>query len=54
MNLEDFRKQRSAEFLAQHELNDDEVERLIENKVNRARAFSESLRKREKEVVNFD
>ena len=54
MNLEDFRKQRSDKFLDEHTLSEDELERLIENKFNRARSLSEAFRKREKEVVDFD
>ena len=54
MNFEDFRKQRSDKFLDEHTLSEDELERLIENKFNRARSLSEAFRKREKEVVDFD
>lgn len=54
MDFEDFRKQRSAKFLAEHELDDDALERLIEGKINRALAYYEALNKREKEVVDFD
>ena len=50
----DFRKQRDAEFLARHELTQDELERLIENKFNRARAYYEAFQKREVEVVDCD
>ena len=54
MDFEDFRKQRNAKFMDEHTLSDDEFERLIENKFNRARALSEAFQKREKEVVDFD
>ena len=50
----DFRKQRDAEFLARHELTQDELERLIENKFNRARAYYEAFHKREDELVEHD
>jgi hypothetical protein len=53
MNLEDFKKQRSAKVVVEYELNDDEFEKLIENKLNRARAYREALYKREEEVT-FD
>lgn len=54
MNLEDFRKQRNAKFLDEHTLDDDELERLIENKFNRARAYSAAFQKREEEVFDCD
>ena len=54
MNYEDFRKQKNAKFLAEHELSDDELERLIEDKFNRAKAYSNAFYKREEEVVDFD
>jgi hypothetical protein len=50
----DFRKQRNAEFLAQHELTEDELERLIENKFNRARAYYEAFRTRDDLLVEQD
>jgi hypothetical protein len=51
MDLEDFKKQKSAKVIADYELNDDEFEKLIENKLNRARAYHEALYKREEEVT---
>jgi hypothetical protein len=54
MEFEDFRKQRSVKFLEQHELNDDEYERLIENKLNRARVYYEALLKREDRLAECD
>ena len=54
MELEDFRKQRNAKFLAEHELNDDELERLIEGKFNRAKAFYDAFQKREEAFVDCD
>ena len=54
MDFEDFRKQRNATFLAEHELSDDELERLIEDKFNRAKAYSNAFLKREDELVESD
>ncbi len=54
MNFEDFRKQRNAKFLAEHELTDDQLERLIENKLNRAKAFYDAFQKREERFVESD
>ena len=51
MNFEDFRKQKNAKFLAEHELDDDALEKLIEEKFNRARAYHEAFQKREEEVI---
>ena len=50
----DFRKQRDAEFLAKHELSQDELERLIENKFNRARAYYEAFRLKEDTFTECD
>ena len=54
MDFEDFRKQRNAKFLEQHELDDDALEKLIENKFNRARSYYEALSKREELLVEHD
>ncbi len=54
MNFEDFRKQKDAEFLAEHELSDDQFEKLIEEKFKRARAYQLAFGKREEEAINFD
>jgi hypothetical protein len=54
MNREDFRKQRSAKFTAEHELNDDQLEQLIENKFNRAKAYYNAFNKREEELTEQD
>ena len=54
MNFEDFRKQRNAKFLSEHELNEDELERLIEEKFKRARAYQLAFSKREEEVLDCD
>jgi hypothetical protein len=50
----DFRKQRDAEFLAKHELTEDELERLIENKFKRAKAYYEAFQMREDRFVESD
>jgi hypothetical protein len=54
MDFEDFRKQRNAKFLAEHELSDDELERLIEEKFKRAKAYNRAFLQRDDEVVDFD
>lgn len=54
MDFEDFKKQKSAKFLSEHELNEDELERLIEEKFNRARAYQLAFNKREEEVLDYD
>ena len=54
MNFEDFRKQRNAKFLDEHELSEDELEKLIEGKFNRARAYYKAFQKREEEIVDYD
>jgi hypothetical protein len=55
MTFEDFRKQKSAKVLAEHELDDDAFEKLIEEKFNRARAYYEALHKRKEEAeILFD
>ena len=46
--------QRNAEFLAQHELSDNEYKQLIEDKFNRARAYYDALHKRERQALAFD
>ena len=53
-NSLDFRKQRNAKELSEHELTQDELERLIENKFNRARAYQLAFGKREEEIVDYD
>ena len=50
----DFRKQRNASFLTEHELSDDQLERLIEEKFKRARAYQLAFLKRETEAVEAD
>lgn len=50
----DFRKQRDAEFLAQHELSQDELERLIENKFKRATAYYNAFRMRDDKFLEQD
>ena len=43
----DFRKQKDAEFLAEHELDKDQFEKLIEDKFKRARAYYEAFLRRD-------
>jgi hypothetical protein len=50
----DFRKQRSEKFTANHELTDDQLEQLIENKFNRAMLYYNALQKREDLLVEQD
>jgi hypothetical protein len=45
---------RNTRFLAEHELNDDQLEKLIEEKFKRARAYHQALHKRESEAVIVD
>ena len=54
MNQTDFRKQREAEFTAKHELTQDELEKLIEDKFKRAAALYTALQKREDIFVEYD
>lgn len=54
MDLEDFRKQRNAKFIDEHTLDDDQLERLIEDKFNRAKTYSNAFQKREEAVVDCD
>lgn len=54
MNFEDFRKQRNAKFLEQHELDEDQLEQLIEGKFKRARAYYEAFHQREVELFEQD
>ncbi len=43
MELKDFKKQKDAEFMLEHELNDDQLEKLIEEKFKRARAYHQAF-----------
>ena len=54
MNLEDFRKQKSAKVLSEHELDDDQLEKLIEEKFRRARAYHQALFKKDVELLEQD
>ena len=49
----DFRKQ-NAKSIQEHELTQDELEKLIEEKFNRARAYRIAFGKREEEVLDYD
>lgn len=50
----DFRKQKDAEFLAEHELDEDAFERLIENKFKRARAYYDAYLNRDVALTEQD
>ena len=54
MELKDFKKQKDAEFMLEHELNDDAFERLIEEKFKRARAYHQALYKQADELIEQD
>ena len=54
MNLEDFKKQKNARPLSEHELDQDQLERLIEEKFKRARAYHSAARQRDDELVESD
>ena len=54
MNFEDFRKQRNAKELSEHELTQDQLEQLIENKFNRARAYHNAFQTRKDEFLEQD
>jgi len=53
MKTTDFRKQ-NASVIQEYELTQDELERLIEEKFNRARAYYEAFYQREDEFVEQD
>jgi hypothetical protein len=54
MNLEDFKKQKNDRPLSEHELDQDQLERLIEEKFKRARAYHLASRQRDDEPVESD
>jgi len=54
MKFEDFRKQNSAKVLSEHELDDDALERLIEEKFKRARAYHNAFYSCTEELVEQD
>jgi hypothetical protein len=54
MNLEDFKKQRNAKVLGEHELDEDALEQLIEEKFKRARAYHQAFHNRGDELVEQD
>ena len=41
------KKQKEAEFMRQHTLSDQDLRKLIAEKIDRARVYSQSVRKRE-------
>ena len=54
MNLEDYKKQKNAKVLSEHELDEDALERLIEEKFKRARAYHQAFHNRDDELVEHD
>ena len=54
MNLEDFKKQKNDRVLSEHELDEDALERLIEEKFKRARAYYSAFCNRDDELVEQD
>ena len=54
MNLEDFRKQKNAKVLSEHELDEDALEKLIEEKFKRARAYHSAFHNCNNELVEHD
>ena len=55
MSETDFRKQKDVRFLAEHELSDDQLEKLIEEKFKRARAYHQAfLLKRDERLIESD
>ena len=54
MNLEDYKKQKNVKVLSEHELDEDALERLIEEKFKRARAYYQAFHNRDDELVEHD
>jgi len=54
MNLEDYKKQQNGRVLSEHELDEDALERLIEEKFKRARAYHSAFHNRDNELVEQD
>ena len=54
MNLEDFRKEKYVRVLSEYELDDDALEKLIEEKFKRARAYHKAFSTRLEELVEQD
>jgi len=54
MNLEDFKKQKNNRQISEHELDQDQLERLIEEKFKRARAYYLAFKQRDDELVEPD
>ncbi len=51
MKEKELRKLKDAFWIKEHELNDDQLEQLIENKFIRAREYYKALSKREEKVL---
>ena len=52
MKEKDLQKIKNDFWFREHELNDDQLEQLIENKFIRAREYYKALEKREERVLN--
>lgn len=51
MTETEFKKQKSAKFLAEHTLSKEKLQNLLDSKYKRAKALSEALKKREALIV---
>ena len=54
MDFEEYKKKQNARFLDEHELDDDALEKLIEEKFNRARTYYAALVEKDHTVLDFD
>ena len=54
MNLEDYKKQKNAKVLSEHELDEDALERLIEEKFKRARAYHQAFHRQDSKLIEHD
>ena len=54
MDLDRFRKRKNDRELSEHELDQDQLEQLIEEKFKRARAYHLALNRRDDELIEQD
>jgi hypothetical protein len=54
MDIDRFRKRKNDRELGEHELDQDQLERLIEEKFKRARAWHLALNRRDDELIEQD
>jgi len=54
MNLEDFKKQKNNRQIGEHELDQDQLERLIEEKFKRAKAYYLAFKQQDDKLVESD